>query len=85
MAGFNIRYPWLQNARFFPSSSDGCGRGLGRDKYVEGGEVLKTCWDWYQRGDLSKARQASGWGAKVMFGEIVEMMVKADVGRLEPI
>ena len=38
MAGFIIRYPWLQNARSFQSSPNGCGRGLGREKYVKGEE-----------------------------------------------
>ena len=34
-------------------------------------------------GDSSKAKQVFGWEPKVTFGEIVKMMVKADVERLE--
>ena len=52
MAGFNIRSPWLQNARFFHSSPNGNGRGLGREKYVKGEEkFLRPAEVGYQRGD----------------------------------
>jgi GDPmannose 4,6-dehydratase len=36
-------------------------------------------------GDSSKAREKLGWKTKVSFEELVKMMIKSDLGEIEPL
>ena len=66
------------------------GEGLGEVARDEKGKViLEVSKEWYRpndintyRGDSSKARSVLGWKPEVSFGELVEMMARADLAAL---
>jgi len=61
MSGKVQYIPQTGNTRFSPGSPNGCGRGLDREKYVEGdGEFLRPDGDGYLRGDALKVKEVSG-------------------------
>jgi len=60
------KMPQTGNTRFYPGSPNGCGRGLGREKYVKGEEkFFRFVGVGNIRGDSSKTKQVSGWGLKL--------------------